>query len=205
MGASDTGAAGTGRPQRRRGFSIRPSHHDGAYRGPVSPPGRLRHLPLAPPARVARRRDAVRGDRARGAVARAGPDGARVSAVLRRAHLPRAPPGNEPRGRAANRRPFELSARDRRERTRSGDRAMDRSASPASSPIARAFQLERFRDYLALEAGNSGNTVASYLRDITRLSEDATSHGAKNPGPMSAPRPREFNYFLKDVAPSPGT
>ncbi len=82
---------------------------------------------------------------------------------------------------------------------------MDRSASPASSPIARAFQLERFRDYLALEAGNSGNTVASYLRDITRLSEYATSHGAKTPEQMSAPQLREFIYFLKDVGLSAAT
>jgi len=82
---------------------------------------------------------------------------------------------------------------------------MDRSASPASSPIARAFQLERFRDYLALEAGNSGNTVASYLRDITRLSEYATAHGAKTPEQLSAPQLREFIYFLKDVGLSAAT
>jgi integrase/recombinase XerD len=82
---------------------------------------------------------------------------------------------------------------------------MDRSASPASSPIARAFQLERFRDYLALEAGNSGHTVASYLRDITRLSEYATSHGATTPEQLSAPQLREFIYFLKDVGLAPAT
>src|SRR6266516_1476830 len=78
---------------------------------------------------------------------------------------------------------------------------MDRSppAPPSSSPVARAFQLERFRDYLALEAGNSGNTVASYLRDITRLAEYATSHGAKSPEQLSAARLREFIYFLKDL------
>jgi len=82
---------------------------------------------------------------------------------------------------------------------------MDRAASPASSPIARAFQLERFRDYLALEAGNSGHTVASYLRDITRLSEYATAHGAKTPDQLSAPQLREFIYFLKDVGLAPAT
>jgi len=82
---------------------------------------------------------------------------------------------------------------------------MDRAASPTSSPVARAFQLERFRDYLALEAGNSGHTVASYLRDITRLSEYATSHGAKTPQQLSAPQLREFIYFLKDVGLAPAT
>ena len=72
------------------------------------------------------------------------------------------------------------------------------------SPSA-AFRLEQFRDYLALEAGNSGHTVASYLRDITRLSEYATSHGAKTPDQLSAPQLREFIYFLKDVGLAPAT
>ena len=71
---------------------------------------------------------------------------------------------------------------------------MDRSPAP---PLA--WSLERFRDYLALEAGNSGNTVASYLRDVTRLAEYATSHGAKSPEQLSAARLREFIYFLKDL------
>src|SRR5256712_12113474 len=70
---------------------------------------------------------------------------------------------------------------------------------PSSSPVARAFHLERFRDYLALEAGNSRHTVASYLRDITRLSEYATTRGAKAPEQLSAAQLREFIYFLKDL------
>ncbi|HXG97556.1 MAG TPA: site-specific tyrosine recombinase XerD [Gemmatimonadales bacterium] len=72
-------------------------------------------------------------------------------------------------------------------------------------PSSAAFRLEQFRDYLALEAGNSGHTVASYLRDITRLSEYATSHGAKTPEQLSAPQLREFIYFLKDVGLAPAT
>jgi len=56
---------------------------------------------------------------------------------------------------------------------------MDRSPAP---PLA--WSLERFRDYLALEAGNS---------------EYATSHGAKSPEQLSAARLREFIYFLKDL------
>src|SRR6266516_7859449 len=84
---------------------------------------------------------------------------------------------------------------------------MDRSppAPPSSSPVARAFQLERFRDYLALEAGNSGNTVESYLRDITRLAEYATSRGAKTPEQLFAAQLREFIYFLKDLGLEPTT
>jgi len=74
---------------------------------------------------------------------------------------------------------------------------MDRS--PASQAIAQAFQLERFRDYLALEAGNSRHTVENYLRDLTRLAEYATSRGVKAPTALSAAQLRDFIYFLKDL------
>ncbi len=83
------------------------------------------------------------------------------------------------------------------------------SAAPrASGPIGRAgaaYHLERFQDYLALEAGNSGNTVASYLRDIARLAEHATSQGVKRPEQLSAAQLREFVYFLKDLGLAPTT
>jgi integrase/recombinase XerD len=79
---------------------------------------------------------------------------------------------------------------------------MDRTtaaASASSSGLDRAFHVGRFRDYLALEAGNSGHTVAGYLRDITRLAEYATGHGAQTPQQLSAAQLREFIYFLKDL------
>jgi len=78
---------------------------------------------------------------------------------------------------------------------------MDHSS--PSTPLA--WSLERFRDYLALEAGNSGNTVESYLRDITRLAEYASSRGAKTPEQLSAAQLREFIYFLKDLGLAPTT
>ena len=74
---------------------------------------------------------------------------------------------------------------------------MDRAAT--SPEVARAFHLERFRDYLALEAGNSRHTVESYERDLTRLAEYATAHGVKTPQQLTAARLREFIYFLKDL------
>lgn len=74
---------------------------------------------------------------------------------------------------------------------------MDRTAPPHA--IAQAFQLERFRDYLALEAGNSRHTVENYLRDITRLAEYATSRAIKSPSELSAAQLRDFIYFLKDL------
>jgi len=85
------------------------------------------------------------------------------------------------------------------------DHSSPPSPPPAASPVARAFHLERFRDYLALEAGNSGNTVESYLRDITRLAEYATSRGARTPEQLSAAQLREFIYFLKDLGLAPTT
>src|SRR5712692_11352853 len=74
-----------------------------------------------------------------------------------------------------------------------------------SSDLARAFYLERFRDYLALEAGNSGHTVSSYLRDISRLSEYAATQGTTRPEQLSASQLREFIYFLKDLGLAPTT
>jgi len=78
---------------------------------------------------------------------------------------------------------------------------------PPSAPtrVTRAFHLERFRDYLALEAGNSRHTVASYLRDITRLADYSASRGAKSPEQLSAAQLREFIYFLKDLGLAPTT
>ena len=80
---------------------------------------------------------------------------------------------------------------------------MDRptASSPASpsDSVARAFHLERFQDYLALEAGSSPHTVTSYLRDVTRLAEYAGSRGATGPDQLSAAQLREFIYFLKDL------
>jgi len=86
---------------------------------------------------------------------------------------------------------------------------MDHSSPPPPAasprPVARAFHLERFQDYLALEAGNSRHTVESYLRDITRLAEYATSRRAKTPEQLSAAQLREFIYFLKDLGLAPTT
>src|SRR5712664_1359098 len=74
-----------------------------------------------------------------------------------------------------------------------------------SSDLARAFYLERFRDYLALEAGNSRHTVSSYLRDISRLSEYGATQGTTRPEQLSASQLREFIYFLKDLGLAPTT
>jgi integrase/recombinase XerD len=65
--------------------------------------------------------------------------------------------------------------------------------------IDRDFWLESFRDFLALESGHSANTVESYLRDLRRLAEVATSRGVRDPGRLTRPLLRDFVYHLKDL------
>jgi integrase/recombinase XerD len=65
--------------------------------------------------------------------------------------------------------------------------------------VDRDFWLEGFRDFLALESGHSANTVESYLRDLRRLGEFATSRGVRDPGRLTRPLLRDFVFTLKDV------
>jgi len=70
---------------------------------------------------------------------------------------------------------------------------------------ARDFQLEGFRDFLALEAGHSENTVEAYLRDLQRMAEFATSKGVRDPGQVTRTLLRDFVYLLKDLGLSAAT
>lgn len=71
--------------------------------------------------------------------------------------------------------------------------------------LARAFRLEQFRDYLALEAGNSRHTVENYLRDLRRLASYGSSKGVEGPDQVTSAQLREFIYHLKDMGLSPAT
>lgn len=71
--------------------------------------------------------------------------------------------------------------------------------------VDRDFWIESFGDHLALEAGNSANTVAAYLRDIRRLGQFATSRGVRDPTRVSRPLLRDFIFMLKDLGLSPAT
>jgi integrase/recombinase XerD len=75
----------------------------------------------------------------------------------------------------------------------------------ALAEIERDFQLEPFRDYLALEAGHSANTVEAYLRDLRRLGEFAASKGIHGPAQLTRTHLRDFVYLLKDLGLSPAT
>jgi len=76
---------------------------------------------------------------------------------------------------------------------------------PAGEAVARAFRLEQFRDYLALEAGQSAHTVENYLRDLRRLATHAAAKGARAPTDLTAAQLREFVYDLKDLGLAPAT
>ncbi len=71
--------------------------------------------------------------------------------------------------------------------------------------IERAFWLEPFRDYLALEAGNSVHTVNAYLRDLRRLAQFAASKGVGSPAQLTRTHLRDFVFLLKDLGLSPAT
>jgi len=76
---------------------------------------------------------------------------------------------------------------------------------PESRSHSLAFRLEQFRDYLALEAGNSAHTVENYLRDVRRLVSHITAGGIQSPDAITAARLRQFVYALKDLGLSPAT
>src|SRR5436853_7059381 len=63
----------------------------------------------------------------------------------------------------------------------------------------RAFFLERFVEFLALEQGSSPRTQEAYARDIERMAEFAVAKGVPGPGELSARTLREFVYQLKDL------
>jgi integrase/recombinase XerD len=79
------------------------------------------------------------------------------------------------------------------------------TASQLRPQIDRDFWLEGFRDFLALEAGHSANTVESYLRDLRRMGEFATSRGIRDPDRITRALLRDFIYLLKDLGLSPAS
>ena len=74
-----------------------------------------------------------------------------------------------------------------------------------SDEVERAFLVEGFRDYLALEAGHSAHTVENYLRDIRRLVQFAEMKRARTPGAVTRTMLRDFVFTLKDLGLSPAT
>ena len=75
----------------------------------------------------------------------------------------------------------------------------------AVSEPGRAFLLERFEEYLALEQGASVRTRDAYGRDLARLAEWLVAHGVGGPDGITAAHLREFVYALKDKGEGPAT
>jgi integrase/recombinase XerD len=71
--------------------------------------------------------------------------------------------------------------------------------------VPRAFLLDRFADYLALERGASARTSEAYLRDVTRLLTFAVVKGAPTPVDLTARLLRTYVYHLKDLGLSPAS
>ncbi len=69
----------------------------------------------------------------------------------------------------------------------------------------RAFLVERFQEYLALEDGASERTIEAYGRDVGRLVDWCTAKGIAEPGALSSAALREFVYHLKDLGLAPAS
>ena len=71
--------------------------------------------------------------------------------------------------------------------------------------LERAFALETFRDYLALETGASPHTVDNYLRDLRHAIGFLGARSVAGPGQVTRQQLREFVFALKDLGLSPAT
>lgn len=71
--------------------------------------------------------------------------------------------------------------------------------------ITRAFRLEQFHDFLALERGSSVNTQTAYARDVARFAAFATVEGIADPGHATPRQLRAFVFHLKDLGLAPAS
>jgi len=79
------------------------------------------------------------------------------------------------------------------------------AVSAADPDLDRAFGVEAFQDFLALESGSSPHTVVSYTHDVRRLASYAWSRGHSTPEAVTPRLVREFVYYLKDLGLSPAS
>jgi integrase/recombinase XerD len=83
--------------------------------------------------------------------------------------------------------------------------AKNGSAKALDDAVARAFYVERFDDFLALEQGASLRTSEAYRLDVARFVTYASVKGAKGPTDVTARTLREYVYHLKDIGLAPAS
>ena len=71
--------------------------------------------------------------------------------------------------------------------------------------VSRAFLLERFGDFLALEQGAAARTTDAYGRDVARFIAYARAKGVREPLAASPRLLRDFVYHLKDIGLAPAS
>jgi integrase/recombinase XerD len=79
------------------------------------------------------------------------------------------------------------------------------SRATVDDTVSRAFYVERFDDFLALEQGASVETSKAYKLDIARFVTYVSVKGAKSPADIGARTLREYVFHLKDLGLSPAS
>ena len=79
------------------------------------------------------------------------------------------------------------------------------SSNTLDDAIARAFYVERFEDFLALEQGASVQTTKAYKLDIARFVTYAFVKGASSASEVGTRALREYVYHLKDLGLAPAS
>ena len=79
------------------------------------------------------------------------------------------------------------------------------SSAVLDDALSRAFYVERFDDFLALEQGAAVKTSEAYKLDIARFVTYARVKGAKSPSEVGTRVLREYIYHLKDVGLAPAS
>ena len=69
----------------------------------------------------------------------------------------------------------------------------------------RAFELERYAEFLAVEKSSSARTLEAYGRDVGRLAQWAELHSVREPAGFTPALLRDFVYHLKDIGLSPAS
>jgi integrase/recombinase XerD len=76
---------------------------------------------------------------------------------------------------------------------------------PGDGGDGRAFLLERFQEYLALEDGASPRTLEAYGRDLERMTVWCSARAVASPAVLTPALLRDFVYHLKDIGLSPAS